>query len=145
MNLHEIGNLLEKISVHYPSFRKHISDEYGHMSRNVAEEWMRIIGYLEYNEALDRLDEHMMGPDGGKAPKPMDLRKIKPAKKSEEWHAPIEHVWHLEFSKWDVTRMHGRLFDQEDREYVHDPVYEDGYHYDQQGRICTIDGRVVYQ
>ena len=40
-------------------------------------------------------------------------------------------------------KMHSGCM-EEDREYVHDPLYEDGYHYDREGRICTLDGRVAF-
>lgn len=144
MNLSETGDLLQRIAMHYPRFQNQIADANGRMRRDVAEEWMRLIGFLSFQEALDRLDVYMETNETSKPPMAMDFRRYKTREKSEEWHSPEPHVWHLEFSKWDTNHMHGRLYDQEDREYVHDPVYEDGYHYDQQGRICTIDGRVVY-
>ena len=112
---------------------------------DVVKEWHRLIGFLEYEEALERLDLYMLREDNRKPPMPRDFLRNKPAQKPEEWRAPISHQWHLEFQAWDKKQMHGRLFDQEGREYVHDPVYEDGYHYDFNGRICAMDGRVVYQ
>ena len=145
MNLSEIGNLLQRISMHYPRFTNQIADANGNMRRDVAEEWMRLIGFLSFQEALDRLDVYMENNETSKPPMAMDFRRYKPRQKSDEWHSPEPHVWHLEFMAWDKERMHGRLYDQEDREYVHDPVYEDGYHYDKDGRICTIDGKVVYR
>ena len=131
--------------MNYPRVRNDICGKDGSTIRpEVLQEWYRHIGYLEYDEALERLDYHMMSENGNKAPKPIDLKINKPQKKGEEWHAPIEHKWHLEFMKWDPEHMHGRVFDQDDYEYVHDPCYEDGYHYDRDGRICTIDGKVVF-
>ena len=145
MNLESIGKLLNTIAVSYPRIRNEIGNKDGTKIRmDVVQEWYRHIGFLEYEEALQRLDEYMLGPDGSKIPKPLDLKKQRTRRKSEEWHSPDRHIWHLEFPRWDTQKMHGRLFDQEDREYVHDPTYEDGYHYNQQGRICTADGRVVH-
>ena len=112
---------------------------------DVAQEWLRLIGFLDYEEAVERLDLYMMQEDSRKPPMPRDFLRNKPSQKPEEWRAPVEHQWHLEFPGWDRHRKHGRVFDQEGREYVHDPVYEDGYHYDLNGRICAMDGRVVYQ
>ena len=142
MDLNSVGKLLTRIAINYPTFKRNILDSEGKIQKVVAEEWERQIGYLDYEEALDRLDEWMYNSD--KAPRPVDLKKFKPARKSEEWHSPEPHIWHLEFMQWDTQRMHGRLYDQEEREYVHDPTYEDGYHYNQDGRICTIDGKVVH-
>ena len=139
-----ITNLLMTVSVNYPQFRRHIDDGHGGVSRIAIEEWHRNLGFLDYNEALTRLDNWMAGPDGSRIPKPMDLRNTKGARRDDTFHAPIEHQWHLEFMAWDENHKHGRLYDEEEREYVHDPRYEDGYHYDQNGRICTIDGRVVH-
>lgn len=144
MNLDSIGKLLTKITINYPRFRKDISTQDGsRIRKDVAEEWMRHIGYLSFDEALERLDLYMLGETGNRPPKPIDLRKCRPTR-SEEWHSPEHHSWHLEFTKWDTSQRHGRLYDQEGREYVHDPTYEDGYHYNQEGRICTIDGKVVH-
>lgn len=129
--------LLDKIAVHYPSFKVNLA---------AAEEWERLIGYMDLQEALDRLDDYLMQESGNNhAPGIRWFKRSAPEKKQDEvFHAPIKHTWHLEFLKWDEKRMHGRCYDQDDYEYVHDPTYEDGYHYDQYGRICTIDGRVAF-
>lgn len=144
MNLSEIGDLLERIAMHYPRFSSQISDVNGNMRKSVAEEWHRLMGFLSFQDALDRLDTYMMNSETTKPPMAVDFLKFKPAQKSDTWSSPEEHTWHLEFHKNDPQRMHGRLYDQEDREYVHDPCYMDGYHYNAEGRICTIDGRVVH-
>ena len=144
MDLREIGNLLEKITIHYPAYTKHISDGSGKMRRDVAEEWHRLIGFLSFKDAMERLDAYMEDPDNKRPPMAADFKRYKSKPKDETFHAPIEHQWHLEFMKHDPHCMHGRMYDQEEREYVHDPTYEDGYHYDQEGRICTIDGRVIH-
>lgn len=144
MDLNGVAKLLTRISINYPVFKKQIMDSNGLIQKIVAEEWERQIGFLSLEEALERLDVYMEDPANTKPPRAIDLRKTTLRKQTDEWHSPEEHQWHLVFMKWDTRRMHGRLFDQEDREYIHDPVYEDGYHYDNQGRICTIDGRVVH-
>ena len=144
MNLNEIGDLFQRIAIHYPRFASQIADSHGNMRKEAAEEWQRLIGFLGFEEALERLDLYMENNETQKPPMALDFKRIKPIKQSEEWHALIEHQWHIEFMRNDPHRMHGRVFDQEDREYVHDPTYEDGYHYDTMGRICTADGRVVF-
>ena len=144
MDLSSVGKLLSRIAVNYPQFKRHILTENGNIQKIVAEEWERQLGYLDLDEALERLDLYMANEETSRPPRPVDLKKHKPRMKMDEWHAPIEHKWHLEFTRWDVEQMHGRVYDQEEREYVHDPTYEDGYHYDQMGRICTVDGKVVH-
>ena len=145
MNLESIGKLLNAIAINYPRFRNDICNKDGTKIRmEVVREWERKLGYLDLDEALERLDLYMANEETSRPPRPVDLKKHKPRMKMDEWHAPIEHKWHLEFTRNDPGQMHGRVFDQEDREYVHDPTYEDGYHYDQMGRICTVDGKVVF-
>ena len=134
----DIVTLLTKISIHYPSF---------HTSKSIAEEWYRLIGYKDLDECLDRLDDWLLGEEKNNRPPGIKwFATSAPEKKKtdEVFHDPTPHEWHLVFAHWDVARMHGRLYDEEDREYVHDPMYEDGYHYDTQGRICTSDGRVLH-
>ena len=139
-----IVKLLKAVSVNYPTFRRHIEADGGGISQAVIDEWDRQIGFLDYDEAMYRLDQHMGGENGMKIPKPADLKRFRSSNAKEEWHEPIRHQWHLGYMRWDKQRMHGRLFDEEGREYVHDPRYEDGYHYDRDGRICTNDGKVVF-
>lgn len=140
MDRSQIGKLLGVISIHYPGFKG------GHNPEATAEEWYRIIGYLDYEDALRKLDEYMASDDGRKPPMAMDFRKSSgsAATAREYFHAETRHQWHLEFMRNDPERTHGRLYDEEGREYVHDPVYEDGYHYDYMGRICTMSGKVVF-
>lgn len=142
-----ITNILMKVSVNYPQFRRHIDDGHGGISRFAIEEWDRRLGFLDYNEALNRLDNHMDGPNGDKIPKPTDLLKAKGARKDDIYHAPISHKYHIEFKEWDTERKHGWVYDQNDYLYMHDAEYDlaDGYHYDSMGRICTIEGRVAFQ
>lgn len=137
--------LLKTVMVNYPAFRRHIETEAGGISEMVIDEWQRQLGYLEVDEALERLDMYMATEAGSRAPKAMDLKLTKPGRRdSEIFHDTSPHRWHLEFSKRDPQQLHGRLYDEECREYSHDPLYEDGYHYDASGHICTMDGRVVF-
>ena len=145
MDLNSVGKLLQTISIHYPSFKKHIQNSEGMLSKAVAEEWMRLIGFMTYEEALKKLDDHLLGEDSKFAPDVSFFLKHKVVKREEAFHAPIQHIWHIEFSKGDVERKHGRVYDQDGCEYVHDPMYDEGYHYDDMGRICTKDGRVAFK
>ena len=140
MSLESLSNLLATISIHYPSFRKHISNEDGTFSKHVLNEWYRLIGYMDYEEALKRFDTYLM--QGNKYAPDISYFAVK-RKEEPVFQSNQKHVYHLEFRDWDRQRIHGRLYDEEGREYVHNPVYEDGYHYDQMGRICIISGQVA--
>ena len=142
MEMNAIIDLLHAVCANYPTVKRNIERSDGSISDYVLDEWKRQIGFLDYDEALERLDTYMASEAGAKPPKPMDLRKTRNEGKIEYFHADLEHQWHLVFPIWDVEQMHGRLFDEEDREYG-EAGYEDGYHYNQVGLICTIDGRVV--
>lgn len=115
------------VSINYPTARTTNDTE------AAINEWHRILGFLDYDEALARLDLYMEDPNNTKPPRPHDLKRVQTASRSGEYfQANTEHAWHVE---------NGRLFDEEDREYVHDPLYEDGYHYNAAGDICIADGR----
>lgn len=138
-----IKKYLQVIAINYPSYKKHIESENG-IPEMIITEWHRQIGFLDYDEALARLDAWMGSESGSRIPKPADIKNMCLSRRdSEVFYDKTPHQWHLEFTKGDKTRMHGRLFDEEGREYSHDPLYADRYHYDKMGRICTIDGRVV--
>lgn len=126
MDIHEIGNLLERIMVHYPTFEKQVIKD-GKLSRAVGEEWHRLIGFLTFDDAVARLDSYLMSEDNKKPPMATDFLKHKPKKEVETFHAPISHQWRVE---------KGRLFDEEDREYVVDPTDELPFYYDEEGNIC---------
>ena len=125
-SLQEIGDLLERIAMHYPTFVKQISDSNG-LRKDVCEEWHRIIGYLEYQELLDRLDAYMDDPDNRKPPMAVDFKHVKSTTKSETFHVKIPHIWKIE---------RGRLYDEEDREYVVNPAIELPFYWNADGVAC---------
>lgn len=107
------------------------------------EEWHRVLGFLSYEEAMQRLDSYLENPDNTRPPRPHDLKRAQSAQRQYEYFTSRrEHQWHLEFPPNDPERMHGRLYSEGGMEFVHDPCYEDGYHYNRLGQICTIDGKV---
>ena len=134
MDLREIGKLCEKILVHYPGFSKQCLTPDGNMSRSFLEEWHRIIGFLSYEDAIARLDAWMEGDDHKKAPMAVDFKLVKPKRKDEAFHAPISHIWRIE---------RGRLFDEEDREYVVDPTNELPFYWNEDGIACQ--GKTQYR
>ena len=117
----EIGKLLGVISIHYPNHMKNTDLE------SVIKEWHRIIGFLDYDEALARLDAYMEDAENKKPPMAIDFKRVKPRKALDVFHAPIEHQWKI---------IKGRLYDEEDREYVVDPTCELPFYYDEEGNIC---------
>ena len=136
MDLLQTTTLLEKISVHYPTFGRRISGQDGFISYPVVEEWNRSIGYLDLEEALRNLDRYL--EEGHKtAPAPMDLRnnRKKATQPQTQTQLPTVH------KTWTVKR--GRLYDGDGYEYTHDPTYTGRYHYDTEGRIATDDGTVI--
>lgn len=137
-----IKQFLQTISVHYPQFRKHIDDGNGAIPKIVIEEWHRVIGFLDYDEAVARLDQYMASEDGNRQPKPMDLRRAGGSRKGDVFHAPIRHDWHLEFQESDKEHQNGRLYNQHEYEYVFDPENTDPFYYDKDGHICQ-SGKVV--
>lgn len=64
----QIGKLLGVISIHYPSFRVNEPEL-------MIPEWYRIIGHLDYDEALARLDAWMEDPNNSKAPRAIDFKQ----------------------------------------------------------------------
>ena len=134
MNLNEIGNLLQKISLHYPRFAAQIRDDKGYLRRDVGEEWLRIIGFLDYEEALKRLDDHLNSDDYKRIPMAMDFKKSRPSDRQEVFHAQTQHTWHIE---------NGQLMDEEYRIYANPQCPDEPYYYDNYGRICQ-KGAVVY-
>lgn len=146
MDMTSLGNLLGTIAIHYPSFKKHITNEDGKINKHIINEWYRLIGYMDFQEALAKFDQYLKLPEGNKyAPDVKWFLSSKSDKQEREvFHVQSHHQWHIEFPRQDKQRMHGRVYDEEDREYVHDPLYEDGYHYDREGHICTLDGKVAF-
>lgn len=134
MDLKEIGDLLVKICIHYPTSIKNFTDKEGKLDKRIAEEWQRIIGFLSYEDAIARLDAWMEGDDHKKAPMAIDFKLVKPKRKDEAFHAPIIHIWRIE---------RGRLFDEEDREYVVDPTNELPFYWNEDGIACQ--GKTQYR
>lgn len=135
MQLNEIGNLLQKIALHYPRFQQQICDEKGFLRRDVGEEWLRLIGYLDYDEALRRLDAHLESEDYKRIPMVTDFKKALPGEKKGYFVAGTTHQWRV---------INGELFDEEYRRYANPACPDEPYYYDNYGRICQ-KGAVVYE
>lgn len=145
MDLTSLRTLLGMIAVHYPSFKKHISNDDGGLNSYIINEWHRLIGYMDFDDAVRRFDQYLKLPDGNKyAPDIKWFLSDKGQEKNETFHAPIKHRWHLEFRRSDTEKRNGRLFDEEGREYIVDPLDESGFYYNERGDICQ-SGKVVFR
>lgn len=128
MTTNEIRSLLEKIQVHYRGFE---------ITAAVIDEWYRLIGFLGYQEAINKLDDYLLMEDGNRnAPRIQWFRKSKIAKQQEE-----EYVSKAYFDRLDSR---GRLTDAEGRMYAFPDKPDEIYHINSSGRICNSKGEVVF-
>jgi len=139
MDMTGICDLLQTIAVHYPSFRQHITDKSGKLHAPVAQEWYRMLGWMDTDDALRRFDEYMAQPDGNRfAP---DVKWFLQQKnqilqrKSSEWQNPQYN--------FDRLDRHGRLTDAEGRLYAFPDRPDELYHYDTAGRILDSKNNLV--
>ena len=77
MDLNSVGTLIQKIMINYPSAKNQFLTKEGKISLEAAQEWHRIIGYLDLEEAIARLDAWMEGPDNAKPPRAADFKKAR--------------------------------------------------------------------
>lgn len=130
MNLNSVGNLLIKIAVHYPAFRKHITNSEGNVSKAIAEEWERRIGFLTEEQADALLEAYLMDEGKNKyAPNCAYFLQYKKQGNRNAYSAP-------ERADLRFTVIGGNLYDQEGRLYA-DPDDPDARWYkNAYGNIC---------
>lgn len=134
-SLKEIGDLQALIAMHYPAFQKQIIGSDGKQRRDIAEEWLRIIGYLDYKDLIDRLDAYMDSDISRKPPMAVDFKKVKANRVAGEvWSGP---------DNFDRIDSKGRLTDAEGRLYAFPQAPDEVYHYNAEGRIADSKGNVV--
>lgn len=139
MDLHETGNLLAKIAIHYPRFETQISDGEGNMRRDVAEEWQRLIGFLSFDEALKKLDTWLVLPDERRKSPPDTTWFVKAARSSTaREHFSAGAGFDRIDALGNLSNEAGMIFAFPDP----DRIYEK-YHYDGMGRILDSKGRLV--
>lgn len=135
MDFNDISKLLTTISVYYPGFRKNITTKSGDMIRiEVVREWFRTIGYMDYEDALGRLDAYLMGPNAKSPPGPMDFRKTMPS---------VRHNYYQSDHNFDRLDPKGRLADDAGRLYAFPDRPDEEYHYDASMRILDSKGNFV--
>lgn len=134
MDLTSVGELLATIGLHYPAFDKRIRNEDGKINMRMAQEWHRLIGFMDLSECMTKLDHYLLNVSDNKyAPDVSYFRNCREPKKNY-FSEKVRHQWHIE---------NGEVFTENGMRFVHDPCYEGRYAYDGMGRICTQDGRVV--
>lgn len=125
MTIDEVRTLLHRIRVHYN--RQEVSDA-------VVDEWYRLLGYLDYDEALAKLDAYLMLEDGNQhAPRIQWFKNARVERK--DTYVPAH--------TFDRLDDKGRLVDEEGRMYAFTHAPDELYHYDSSGRIMDSKGRLV--
>lgn len=142
MNLGEIAQLLDSISVHYPSFRKSIETTDGRISETHLKEWYRRIGFMDYEDADAKLTRYLSLPDGNKFPPNVSWFLNNKAPTEAKQKTFVGHDPDRKF-KIEKRGYRYRLFDEEGREYG-TPGDESDFYYDNMGRICQ-SGKVVIE
>lgn len=137
MTLDSIGSLLKSICVHWPNAKKnYLNPETGNVSKLVAEEWYRRIGFLEDDHVDRMLEEYLVDPEVNRYPPGVPYflghKKIRTANGyiAEEARTQVRYR----------VNKYGDLTDQEGRLYADPDDPEGKWHYDGSGRICKQDG-----
>lgn len=133
MTLDSIGSLLANICVHWPVAKKHYLTDEGRVSKPVAQEWFRRIGFLEDEQADRMLEEYLADPDVNKYPPgvPYFLGK-KVHKQTSYYKAPDYKDLRFKVERGDIIDHEGRIWADPD-------APERKYYINRQGSICYID------
>lgn len=130
MDRTQIGKLLGVVSIHYPSFKTNSDPE------TMIDEWHRIIGFLDYDEAIKRLDAYMEDPANTKPPRAVDFKKVRPSESKNYFSGGIGP--YMVSRDGDLVNESGMRFAFPDRP-------DEKYRYNQRGDICSANdyNRVV--
>lgn len=127
MDLNSVCRLLTSIAVNYPKFKQQISTDDGKINRAVADEWMKRIGFLDYEEADKRFEKYIMGPDAKYPPTISYFLTFKPEK--------ARPVFRISDKVRYYVGPRGELLDEEGREYGNPHDYETPYRMNESGHI----------
>lgn len=133
MTLDSIGKLIVQICVHWPNAKKNYLTAEGKVSKTVAEEWYRRIGFLEDDQADKMFEEYLTNADVNKYPPgvPYFLGQ-KPHRPSKYHHAP-------DMANLRFTVERGDIIDQEGRIWAGPEDPERKYYVNGLGHICYKD------
>ena len=112
------------ISIHYPSKTDSEAPE------AVIDEWYRIIGHLDYDEAIARLDAWMENPDNKKAPRAVDLKLHSGGSAARRYESAEGSIGPY------MIDADGNLTNERGMVYAFPQWPDAKFRYDQQGNIC---------
>ena len=141
MDLIGITELLTKIGIHYPSFRKSIATKDGLISKAAAEEWHRVIGFLDLKDALSMFDTYLKLEEGNKfAPTISWFLQSKQKRPDFKVDLP-RHELRVEYVEFAGKKIcTGALIDEDGRPYAFASEPNELYHTDAVGRIINRKG-----
>lgn len=137
MTLDSIGSLLASICVHWPVQKKnYINADTGNVSKTVAEEWYRRIGYLDDAKVEAMFTEYLADENVNKYPPGVGYFLGHKSQRASSSYMAKEARQKVRFR----VSPKGDLIDDEGRIYA-DPEEPDGVWYvNRSGYICKRDG-----
>lgn len=118
------------ISINYPTAR--MGDP-----QSAIDEWHRQIGFLDYEEALSRMDAWMESPEGSRPPRAVDLKKSRPMGTRYPDDKPEGSL-----GPYLVDRF-GNLTNYEGMLYAYPKWADAKFMYNRQGDICFRDTGII--
>lgn len=136
MTLDSIGSLLASICVHWPVQKKnYINADTGNVSKTVAEEWYRRIGYLDDEKVEAMFTEYLADENVNKYPPGVGYFLGHKSQRASSSYMAAEARQKVRFR----VSPKGDLIDDEGRVYA-DPEDPDGIWYvNGSGYICKRD------
>ena len=138
MDLNSTGKLLSRIAIHYPVFRRHITDESGKIIRAVGEEWYRRLGYLELDEALRLLDRYLDQPEEARK-SPPDTSWFTRSEKSEKKDREARASYRSEGAGPYMVSPDGTLTNDEGMRFAYPGLEDLRFYYTYRGDIAYRD------
>lgn len=136
MTLSSVGDLLKAICVHWPTAKKNMLDNDGKISKIVAEEWYRRIGYLDDEKVEAMFTEYLADENVNKYPPGVGYFLGHKSQRASSSYMAAEARQKVRFR----VSPKGDLIDDEGRVYA-DPDDPDGVWYiNGSGYICKRDG-----
>ena len=139
MTLNSVGELVKAICVHWPNAKKNMLDSEGKISKAVADEWYKRIGFLDDARVDELFTEYLMDESVNKYPPTVGYFLGHKFQRKSHSYTAAEQRLQLRYK----ISKHGDLIDQEGRVYA-DPEDPEGiFYFNNNGYICKKgkDGR----
>lgn len=139
MTLSSVGDLMKAICVHWPAAKKNMLDGDGKISKAVAEEWYRRLGYLEDGKVEAMFTDYLTDENVNKYPPGVGYFLGHKSQRASGSYTAVEARQKVRFR----VSPNGELTDDEGRIYA-DPEDPDAKWYcNSSGYICkrSKDGR----